>query len=420
MVQLELVDGGAHAAQPGAGSDAVPSFRQDSGVTEQMSLEKSALEAEIAELKKLQAANRGDAGNGKKSAFEADLAELKRLQVANHDGDGDGAATPTPARPAPQHRPDKPPGFTPPAAAVPPAPAAPVAVAVASAGPCTWEAFDVNTGHWTQLQPDSETVVEAAFRSQQPSATLGGAGGACGGLAGPRVFEVEGDNGWFPLDAKTNSNIVQCLASQQRVLPTGFNRQIDTVAWTQTRTDTGRVRTVREIAAPSIVFDLNAGTVRSPSTNATQRIQRVARPMIYEFQEEERARWVRFLPHAEAIIEAAREKDLASKLQVNVVPSGRPVMYLIDLEKLEQQNCKTKFCRKIRRRIDPATTNTTATGATKPEQPRRQVTTETAVAAKESSSWFSLSTVVSVAAAGLAVGVALLVDDKKGGKKKGR
>ena len=246
------------------------------------------------------------------------------------------AHIPTPT-PAAQPRPAKPP-VVPPAAAV---------IAVAPAGPCTWESFDVNTGVWTQLQPDSETVVEAAFRLQQPSATVGGGGGG-----GQRNFEVEGDEGWFPLDAKTNSDIVQCLASRQRVLQTGFNRQIDTVAWTQTRTDTGKVRIVREIVDPSIVFDLNAGTLHNQSTNVAQRIQRVARPMIYEFHEAERARWVRFLPHAEAIIEAAREKDLAAQLQVNVVPSGRPVMYLIDLGKLEQQNCRTGFCRTIRRRIN--------------------------------------------------------------------
>jgi len=155
------------------------------------------------------------------------------------------------------------------------------------------------------------------------------------------------------MDAKTNADIVQCLTSQQRVLPTGYNRQIDTVAWTQTRTDTGKVRTVREIVQPSIVVDLIAGTLHNHSTNVVQRLQRTAQEMIYEFHEAERARWVRFLPHAEAIIEAAREQDLAGTLQVNVVPSGRPVMYLINLGRMEQQNIRTGFCRTIRRRIKP-------------------------------------------------------------------
>jgi len=230
---------------------------------------------------------------------------------------------------------------------VPPPHAAPQA-AVAPAGPCTWESFDVSTAVWTQLQPDFEAVVEAAFRSHQPSVTLGGGGG------GHRSFEVEGDEGWFPFDAATNNDIVQCLASQQRVLSTGSNRQIDTVAWTQTRTDTGRIRVVREIVMPSIFFDLIAGTLLNQVTNITQRIQRAGRPMIYEFHEAERARWVRFLPHAEAIIEAAREQDLLAQLQVNVVPSGRPVMYMIDLKGMQQQNCRTGFCRTIRRRVNPA------------------------------------------------------------------
>ena len=71
------------------------------------------------------------------------------------------------------------------------------------------------------------------------------------GTLGRRRFEVEGDRGWFPMGEETNAGIVQSLASQQRTLSTGGNRQIDTVAWTQTRTDTGRVRRVREIANPT-------------------------------------------------------------------------------------------------------------------------------------------------------------------------
>ena len=71
-------------------------LRQDSGVTERMTQKKSAIDAEIAELKRIQAANYAD-DVGTQPAFGPDLAELKKLQLANHAGDSSAALAPAPA-----------------------------------------------------------------------------------------------------------------------------------------------------------------------------------------------------------------------------------------------------------------------------------------------------------------------------------
>jgi hypothetical protein len=70
-----------------------------------------------------------------------------------------------------------------------------------------------------------------------------------------------------------------------------------------------------------------------------------------EFHEAENNRWVKFAPHAVAAIEAERAKDLGAVFDVNVVPGGRPVMYKIDLQSMEQENKRTGFRRQFRRYI---------------------------------------------------------------------